>query len=127
MLTNVAGNMWRPLLALYLQELRAEVGQVGLFFTLGAIAPLPFQVFGGWLSDAIGRLQAIAIGSLAGVVGYAVYILAPSWDWLLIAIATGAMASSFVAPSYVAFIAEESTEAWGQPRPPACGPAPPVL
>ena len=109
-LANVAGNMWRPLLPLYLQELGADVGQVGLFFTLGAIAPLLFQVFGGWLSDAIGRLQAIAIGSLAGVVGYAVYILAPSWHWLLIATATGAMASSFVAPSYMAFIAEESTE-----------------
>ncbi|NIV30410.1 MAG: MFS transporter, partial [Anaerolineae bacterium] len=74
------------------------------------MAPLLFQVFGGWLSDAIGRLQAIAIGSLAGVAGYAVYILAPSWHWLLIATATGAMASSFVAPSYMAFIAEESTE-----------------
>ena len=109
-LANVAGSMWRPLLPLYLQELGADVGQVGLFFTLGAIAPLLFQVFGGWLSDSIGRLQAVAIGSLAGVVGYAVYILAPSWHWLLIATATGAMASSFVAPSYMAFIAEESTE-----------------
>jgi MFS family permease len=109
-LANVAGNMWKPLLPLYLQELGADVGQVGLFFTLGAIAPLLFQVFGGWLSDAIGRLQAIAIGSVAGVAGYAVYILAPSWHWLLIATATGAMATSFVAPSYMAFIAEESTE-----------------
>ena len=109
-LANVAGNMWKPLLPLYLQELGAGVGQVGLFFTLGAIAPLLFQVFGGWLSDAIGRLQAVAIGSVAGVAGYAVYILAPSWHWLLIATATGAMASSFVAPSYMAFIAEESTE-----------------
>lgn len=109
-LANVAGNMWRPLLPLYLQELGADVGQIGLFFTLGAVAPLLFQVFGGWLSDAIGRLQAVAIGSLAGVAGYAIYILAPSWHWLLIATATGAMATSFVAPSYMAFIAEESTE-----------------
>jgi MFS family permease len=109
-LANVAGNMWRPLLPLYLQDLGADVGQIGLFFTLGSIAPLLFQVFGGWLSDAIGRLQAVAIGSLAGVAGYAVYILAPSWQWLLIATATGAMASSFVAPSYMAFVAEESTE-----------------
>ncbi len=110
-LANVAGQMYRPLLPLYLQELGADVGQVGLFFTLGAVAPLLFQIFGGWLSDSIGRLQAIAIGSVAGVTGYAVYILAPSWGWLLIATATGAMASSFVAPSYMAFIAEESTEA----------------
>jgi MFS family permease len=109
-LANVAGHMYKPLMPLYLQELGADVGQVGLFFTLGAVAPLLFQIFGGWLSDSIGRLQAIAIGSLAGVAGYGVYILAPSWGWLLIATATGAMASSFVAPSYMAFIAEESSE-----------------
>ena len=109
-LANIAGHMHRPLMPLYVQELGADVEQVGLFFTIGAVAPLAFQIFGGWLSDAIGRLQAIAIGSLGGVLGYFVYILAPSWGWLLIATVTGAMATSFVAPSYMAFIAEESTE-----------------
>lgn len=58
-LANVAGNMWRPLLPLYLQDLGADVGQIGLFFTLGSIAPLLFQVFGGWLSDAIGRFGVL--------------------------------------------------------------------
>ena len=109
-LANVAGHMHQPLLPLYLQELGAGVGQVGLFFTLGSVAPLLFQIFGGWLSDAIGRLQAIAIGSLAGVLGYVVYILAPSWGWLLLATVAQAMAGSFVAPSYMAFVAEESSD-----------------
>jgi MFS family permease len=109
-LANIAGNMHHPLLPLYLQELGAGVGQVGLFFTLGAVAPLLFQIFGGWLSDSIGRLQAIAIGSLAGILGYAVYILAPSWGWLLLATVAEAMTRSFVAPSYMAFIAEESSD-----------------
>ena len=110
-LANIAGHMHGSLLPLYLQELGANVGQVGLFFTLGAIAPLAFQILGGWISDSIGRLQAIAIGSTAGVLGYFVYIFAPSWEWLLMATVTGAMARSFVAPSFMAFIAEESTEA----------------
>jgi MFS family permease len=109
-LANISGQMFRPLMPLYVQELGANVGQVGLFFTIGAIAPLAFQIFGGWLSDAIGRLQAIAIGSVGGVLGYFVYIFAPSWEWLLIATVTGAMASSFVAPSYMAFISEESAD-----------------
>ncbi len=109
-LANISGQMFRPLLPLYVQELGAGIAQVGLFFTIGAVAPLAFQIFGGWLSDAIGRLQAIAIGSVGGVLGYFVYIFAPSWEWLLIATVTGAMASSFVAPSYMAFISEESTD-----------------
>ena len=109
-LANISGQMFMPLLPLYVQELGADVGQVGLFFTIGAVAPLAFQIFGGWLSDAIGRLQAIAIGSVGGLLGYLVYIFAPSWEWLLIATVTGAMATSFVSPSYMAFISEESAE-----------------
>lgn len=109
-LANVAGNMYHPLLPLYVQSLGANIGQVGLFFTIGALAPLAFQILGGWLSDSIGRLQAIAIGSLAGTLGYVVFLAAPSWQWLLLAIVAGAIAQSFVAPSYQAFIAEQSTE-----------------
>ena len=109
-LANTAGHMHRTLLPLYVQELGAGVGQVGLFFTLSAIAPLLFQILGGWLSDAIGRLQAIAIGSVAGVAGFGVFIVAPSWEWLLLATAAGAVSTSFVAPSYMAFVAEESSE-----------------
>ncbi|MCC7352998.1 MAG: MFS transporter [Anaerolineae bacterium] len=109
-LANIAGHIFQPLFPLYLQTLGASVGQVGLFFTLGAVAPLAFQILGGWLSDALGRLQAIAIGSMAGVASYAVLLLAPSWQWLLLASVLTALAVAFVAPSFQAFIAEQSTE-----------------
>jgi MFS family permease len=109
-LANVAAQMIFPLESLYVQDLGANVRQVGVFFTVASIAPLLFQVFGGWLSDSIGRLQAIAIGSVAGAGSYLFYILAPSWLWLLPASILTAMATSFVAPSFQAFIAEESSE-----------------
>jgi MFS family permease len=109
-LANIAAQMVFPLESLYVQELGASVEQVGLFFTIAAIAPLLFQVFGGWLSDSIGRLQAIAIGSVGGALSYLFYIFAPSWVWLLPASVLTAMAIAFVAPSFQAFIAEESTE-----------------
>jgi MFS family permease len=109
-LANIAAQMIFPLESLYVQELGANVGQVGLFFTIAAIAPLLFQVFGGWLSDSVGRLQAIAIGSVGGTLSYLFYIFAPSWLWLLPASILSAMATAFVAPSFQAFIAEESTE-----------------
>jgi DHA1 family multidrug resistance protein-like MFS transporter len=108
-LANIAAQMIFPLESLYVQELGASVEQVGLFFTIAAIAPLVFQVFGGWLSDAVGRLQAIAIGSAGGAVAFLFYILAPSWIWLLPSSILTAMAIAFVAPSFQAFIAEEST------------------
>lgn len=109
-LANIAAQMVFPLESLYVQELGANVSQVGLFFTIAAIAPLFFQVFGGWLSDSIGRLQAIAIGSVGGALSYLFYIFASSWVWLLPASVLTAMAIAFVAPSFQAFIAEESTQ-----------------
>jgi MFS family permease len=109
-LANISAMMIFPLESLYVQELGASVEQVGLFFTIAAIVPLLFQILGGWLSDAIGRLQAIAIGSVGGVVAYGFYIFAPSWAWLLPASVLSSMAGAFVAPSFQAFIAEESAE-----------------
>lgn len=109
-LANVASQMFFPLLPLYLRELEASVSEIGLFFTLSMIVPLALQITGGWISDRIGRLKAIAIGSVGGALGWVGIVLAPSWQWLLASQAVGAVAFAFVAPSYDAFIAEQSDE-----------------
>ncbi|NLJ61189.1 MAG: MFS transporter [Firmicutes bacterium] len=109
-LANIASRMNNPMIPLYVQSLGASVQQVGFFFTITSVAPLAFQILGGFVSDSIGRLQAIAIGSIAGIVGYVLYITAPSWQWLILAQGISSLASCFVAPSFQAFIAEQSTE-----------------
>ncbi len=109
-LANIAGEMVYPLLPLYLKSLNASVVQVGLFFTISQIFPLVLQILGGWISDSMGRLRSIAIGSLAGVLSYVGMILSPTWQWVLLSEAFGSMTRSLVAPSFGAFIAESSTE-----------------
>lgn len=109
-LANIAGRMSGSLLPNYLMELDATEAQVGLFFTLSRILPLALQILGGWLSDSLGRLRSIAIGSVAGVLGYVGLLLAPSWQWALVGEGLGTVARSFVGPSFAAFIAEQSTE-----------------
>ena len=107
-LANIGGQMFYPLQALYLKQLGANVEQIGLFFTLVMIVPIAMQIFGGWVSDRIGRLRAMAIGSLIGVVGNVSMLLAPDWKWLLAAESLSAITGAFVAPSFDAFIAEQS-------------------
>jgi MFS family permease len=107
---NVGGNMYGPLMPLYLKELKASVAQVGLFFTISQIIPLALQILGGWVSDSLGRLRAIAIGSVVGVLVFIPLILANTWQWLLLAEALGAVTRSLVGPSFDAFVAEHSTE-----------------
>lgn len=107
---NIGGSMYDGLMPLYLKELDANITQIGLFFTLAQIVPLFLQILGGWVSDSLGRLRAIAIGSVFGVLGYIPLILADTWEWLLLSYAIGAVARSLVGPSFDAFIAEHSNE-----------------
>ncbi|HQN05312.1 MAG TPA: MFS transporter [Anaerolineaceae bacterium] len=109
-LANISSSMYGNLLPLYLKELNASVAQVGLFFTLSQIAPLALQILGGWISDSLGRLRSIAIGSVAGILSYVGLILSPTWQWILLGEGLGAMTRSLVGPSYNAFIAEQSEE-----------------
>ena len=109
-LANISGSMFPILLPIYLTDLGASVTQVGLVFTLTSIVILFLQILGGWISDSIGRLRAIAIGSVGGILGYAAMLLAPTWEWMLVALAISQVPYALVGPSFGAFIAEQSTE-----------------
>jgi MFS family permease len=110
-LANIASAMTFVVLALYLAEdLGASVAEVGLVFTLASMVPVVLQVFGGWLSDTIGRLRTIAIGSTVAALGYLGLFLASDWRWALAALCLEYVSGSLVGPSFGAFIAEQSTE-----------------
>jgi len=109
-LANLGGNMYGPLQSLYLESLGATVTQIGLFYTLSQIVPLILQILGGWVSDSLGRLRAIAIGSVFGTIGQLILVGSTTWGWVLLASAVSAGASALVGPSFDAFIAERSSE-----------------
>ncbi len=107
---NIGGNMYGGLMPLYLKDLGSSIPQIGLFFTISQIVPLFLQILGGWISDTLGRLRAIAIGSVFGVIGFIPLVLADSWGWLVMSVAIGSVARALVGPSFDAFIAEHSSE-----------------
>jgi MFS family permease len=110
-LANIAGQMAYSMMSLYLISLGANVGQVGMVYTLASLIPIVLQIFGGWLSDTIGRLRAIAIGSGISVFGYLFFVISPSWQWVLLGLTVEYISSSFVAPSFSSYIAEQSDAA----------------
>jgi DHA1 family tetracycline resistance protein-like MFS transporter len=109
-LANISSHMYEPLLPLYLKSLNANVVQVGLFFTLSQVIPLALQILGGWISDSLGRLRSIALGSLAGVISYIWLIISPTWSWVLLGEGFASMTRALVGPSFGAFIAEQSVD-----------------
>ena len=109
-LANLGGEMYGMLLPLYLKELNASVVQIGLFFTISQIIPLVVQILGGWISDSLGRLRSIALGSVAGNLVYVGFIFAPTWQWVMSGMFFSAITRSLIGPSFNAFIAEQSSE-----------------
>ncbi|MBG0788104.1 MAG: MFS transporter [Anaerolineaceae bacterium] len=109
-LANVAAQMYSSFIPLYLKSLGASVAQIGLFFTLFQIIPLILQILGGWISDSLGRLRSIAIGSSIGIISYFGLLWAPTWQWVFLGQSLNAITTSLVSPSFGAFVAEESSE-----------------
>ncbi len=109
-LANVGAQMAYSLLSLYLVDMGATVGQVGLVFTVASLVPTVLEIFGGWLSDTIGRLRAIAFGSSISTFGYLLFFLSPSWEWVMLGLCIEYISSALVGPSFGAYIAEQSTE-----------------
>ncbi len=110
-LTNFAVTMPMVLIPVYIRELGATITQLGLFFTISMIFPILIKLLGGWLSDVIGRLQVILIGSVTGVLTFTVYALAPTWEAALLAPALMAITASLTIPAYAAYIADIAPEA----------------
>lgn len=107
---NIASEMYVTMLPLYLKYLGADVMQVGVFFTVSQIVPLILQVLGGWISDSIGRLKSVAIGSMIGLFAYFSPIFVPTWQWLYLSEGLNSVTRSLIGPSFGAFIAEETPE-----------------
>ncbi len=110
-LANIGGSMVFSLLAVYMaQETGATVGQVGLVYTLASLVPLAFQVIGGWLSDNVGRLRMIAISSAIACLGYIIFPLAQTWNWVLVGLCLEYVSGAVIGPTWGAFVAEQSSE-----------------
>ncbi len=110
-LANTASRMVYVLLPVYVRdELGATTSQVGLVFTLASLVPMVLQIFGGWLSDTIGRLPTIAIGAVVACVGYIGFAFAPTWQWVIVALMFEYVSGSLVGPSFGAFVADNSSE-----------------
>ena len=110
-IANIGSSIFEPFLALYVKDLGADVAQLGIYFTVVAVAPVAFRILGGWVSDNLGRVQTVAIGSFAGLGGFIAFWLAPTWGWLIPAGLLMHLGRALVGTSFRAFTAESAEPA----------------
>ena len=109
-LANISSTMSFGFMSLYLADMGAGVSDIGFIFTVTSLVPLVLQIVGGWISDSIGRLKTIALGSVAGLIGGVGFWLAPNWEWVMISLGVTFIAVSMVSPSFSSFIADQTPE-----------------
>lgn len=107
---NTSSRMTQPFVPLYLETLGASIIQVGFYFTLQAIFGITFRILGGWVSDNVGRLPIMAVGSFLGTIATLAFVLAPTWELAILSALLSGMASSLIGPSYQAYVAQEAPE-----------------
>jgi len=70
----------------YMLALGATVPAIGLMNALGSFGAMLMYPIGGYIADKSGRVKLVAYSTLLYVSSFAVYLLAPTWQWAAFAL-----------------------------------------
>ena len=105
-LWGMMGQGYRPFWALYLKDhLGASVTNIGIFSMISTAESLLFQLPGGLIADRYGRRKLVLAGTVFRTFGPVLYLLAPSWEWVIPGAMVAGMTSLYM-PAFNAIIAE---------------------
>ena len=105
-LWGMMGQGYRPFWALYLKDhLGASVTNIGIFSMIATAESLIFQLPGGLIADRYGRRKLILAGTVFRTLGPVLYLMAPSWEWVIPGAMVAGMTSLYM-PAFNAIIAE---------------------
>lgn len=76
-------ELWVRFIPKYLELLGAGVWVLAAYGTLRDLLEAVYPYPGGWLADRLGRRAALALFAGLAIAGYLLYLLAPSWPWVL--------------------------------------------
>jgi MFS family permease len=105
-LLGLGEELWKKFLPKYLEALGAGAPIIGLFGTAENFFDAVYQYPGGWLADRLGRRRAFLIFVALAVTGYLIYLLSPSWPFLLLGLGFAMAWQSMASPAIFAIIAD---------------------
>lgn len=105
---TLAGSMVGPFFSLYVLELGGNYVAIGLISALGAIMRIVPTLLGGYFADSVGRKKMVYIMSFLLSFNQLLYAFAPSYEFLLIAVASDSLWSGLRGPAFNAIIADST-------------------
>jgi len=99
-------ELWVRFVPKYLELLGAGIAGVALYGTLRDLLDAVYPYPGGWLTDRLGRRPALILFALLSIAGYAFFLFAPSWPWVLAGTVLVMAWSSLTLPAIFAVIGD---------------------
>jgi MFS family permease len=99
-------ELWQRFVPKYLEVLGAGVGVIAAYGVVKDFLDAVYQYPGGWLADRLGRGAALVVFTLLAMVGYGLYLAAPSWEWVLAGTVFVMAWSSLTLPALFAIIGD---------------------
>lgn len=110
LILGMGEELWTRFVPKYLEYLGATAWIVALYGTLKDLLDAVYQYPGGWLADRIGRQKSLALFTVISMIGYAMYLFAPSWPWILAGTLFVMAWSSLTLPALFAIIGDNLSE-----------------
>ena len=105
-LMGLGEELWKRFVPKYLAALGAPAAAIGLYGSARDFADGALQYPGGWVADRFGRRRALQIFVTLAAVGYALYLLAPSWPVVLVGLGFVMAWSSASSPTLFAVVGD---------------------
>ena len=109
LLLGFGEELWMRFLPAYIVLLGGGTAAVALYGTLHDLLDALYPYPGGWLADRWGRRRALVAFALAAAAGYAVYLVAPSWGWIVAGTLLVSAWSSLTLPAAFAVLGDHLT------------------
>ena len=105
-LMGLGEELWKRFLPKYMQSLGAPVIAIGAYGTAMDFLDGVYQYPGGWVADRFGRRTALLTFVGAAIGGYAIYFLAPTWQWIFVGLLLTTAWTSMASPTLFAVVGD---------------------
>jgi MFS family permease len=110
LLVGMGENLWSRFMPRYLELLGASAWGIAVYGTLHDLLRAIYRYPGGWITDRCGRRMALTLFAGLALIGYGVYMISPSWMWILVGAVFVRAWGSLTLPSVFTIIADSLPE-----------------